>query len=59
MAAANEAVWRSTDTDTWIAFKLWVFLPLTFLFMAANVPMLMRHGMKIGKEEEPPVPPVQ
>jgi intracellular septation protein len=60
MAAANEAVWRSTDTDTWIAFKLWVFLPLTFLFMAANVPMLMRHGFAIEESaEEPPIPPVQ
>src|SRR5687767_3461565 len=37
MAVANEAVWRSTSTDTWIAFKLWIFLPLTFLFMVVNI----------------------
>ena len=47
MAIANEAVWRSTDTDTWVAFKLWVFLPLTFLFMVANVPMLLKHGFAL------------
>ena len=35
----------STSTDTWVAFKLWVFLPATFLFAAANVPMLLRHGL--------------
>jgi len=60
MAVLNEAVWRSTDTDFWIAFKLWFFLPVTFLFMFANVPMLMRHGFALDEsKEEPPVPPVQ
>lgn len=58
MAFANEAVWRTTTTDTWVAFKLWVFIPATFLFAAANVPMLLRHGL--GDEnpaELPQVPP--
>ena len=60
MAIANEAVWRSTSTDAWIAFKLWIFLPLTFLFVMANIPMLMRHGFALEESaEEPPVPPVQ
>lgn len=60
MAFANEGVWRSTDTDTWVAFKLWVFLPLTFLFMVANIPMLLRHGFALEESpEEPPIPPVQ
>ncbi|HET9639787.1 MAG TPA: septation protein A [Allosphingosinicella sp.] len=60
MAAVNEAVWRNTDTSFWIGFKLWGFLPATFLFAIANVPMLMKHGMQLEKgEEEPPVPPVQ
>ena len=60
MAALNEAVWRSTSTDFWIAFKLWFFLPVTFLFMFANVPMLMRHGLAFEEsQEEPPVPPTQ
>jgi intracellular septation protein len=45
MAALNEAVWRSTTTDFWVGFKLWGALPLTFLFAAANVPMLLRHGL--------------
>lgn len=58
MAIANEAIWRLTTTDTWVAFKLWVFIPATFLFAAANVPMLLRHGL--GEEapgELPQVPP--
>lgn len=60
MAVLNEAVWRSTSTDFWVAFKLWFFLPVTFLFMFANVPMLMRHGWSVEEsKEEPPVPPTQ
>jgi intracellular septation protein len=60
MAIVNEAVWRNTSTSFWIGFKLWGFLPATFLFAIANVPMLMKHGMQLepGKDE-PPVPPSQ
>ena len=58
MAVVNEAVWRNSSTSFWIGFKLWGFLPATFLFAIANVPMLMKHGMQLEKEE-PPVPPVQ
>ena len=58
MAVLNEAVWRSTDTDFWVAFKLWFFIPATLLFGAANVPMLMRHGLQLDDAaSEPPVPP--
>ena len=60
MAALNEAVWRSTSTDFWIGFKIWGFMPATFLFALAHIPMLMRHGMELDeKKEEPPIPPVQ
>lgn len=60
MAVVNEAVWRTQSTDFWVGFKLWFFLPATFIFAIANVPMLMRHGL--GEDEaaaEPPVPPTQ
>jgi intracellular septation protein len=58
MAVLNEAVWRNSSTDFWVGFKLWGFLPATFLFALANVPMLMRHGMQLEKGgEEPPIPP--
>lgn len=60
MAVVNETVWRTTSTDFWVGFKLWGFLPATFLFAIANVPMLTRHGMKLGDTaEEPPIPPSQ
>ncbi len=60
MAVVNELVWRNSSTSFWIGFKLWGFLPATFLFAIANVPMLMKHGMQLDQSKaEPPVPPVQ
>lgn len=60
MAIVNEAVWRNSSTDFWVAFKLWGALPATFIFALANVPMLMRHGLQLEKgKEEPPIPPTQ
>jgi intracellular septation protein len=61
MAAANEAVWRTTSTDFWVGFKLWGALPAFFLFGLANIPMLLRHGLQLeeAKEEQPVVPPVE
>src|SRR5690348_2779712 len=55
MAMLNEAVWRNSSTDFWVAFKLWGALPLTFLFAAANIPMLLRHGLM--KEDAAPAEP--
>jgi intracellular septation protein len=60
MAIANEIVWRTTSTAFWLGSKMWGFLPATFLFAIANVPMLMRHGLQLGDaKDEPPVPPSQ
>ena len=55
MALLNEAVWRNSSTSFWIGFKLWGALPLTFLFAAANIPMLLRHGLM--KEDAVPAEP--
>jgi intracellular septation protein len=55
MAVLNEAVWRNSTTSFWIGFKIWGAIPLTFLFAAANIPMLLKHGLM--KEEAEPVEP--
>ena len=55
MAVLNEGVWRNSSTDFWIGFKLWGALPLTFLFAAVNIPMLLRHGLM--KEDAVPAEP--
>jgi len=55
MALLNEAVWRNSSTDFWVGFKLWGALPLTFLFAAANIPMLLKHGLM--REDAKPMEP--
>jgi len=60
MAAANEAIWRTTSTDFWAASKVWLFIPATFIFIACNIPMLIRHGLTIDEAaKDPPVAPVE
>ncbi len=44
LAVLNEAVWRTQSTDFWVNFKLFGFVPLTFLFAAMQYPLLMRHA---------------
>jgi intracellular septation protein len=44
MAVLNEIVWRNVSTDAWVSFKAFGFLPLTFLFAIAQVPLMQRHG---------------
>ena len=62
MAALNEAVWRSTSWDFWVGFKLWGVMPLTLIFAALNIPMLLRHGLNVGgkaQAEADAAPPLQ
>jgi intracellular septation protein len=44
MAVLNEIVWRSFSTDTWVSFKVFGALPLTFLFAMLQVPLMNRHA---------------
>ena len=44
MAVLNELVWRNASTDAWVSFKAFGFLPLTFLFGAAQLPLLTRYA---------------
>jgi len=55
MAVLNEVVWRHSTWDFWVGFKLWGAVPLTLLFALANIPMLLKHGLKVG--EDSPLPP--
>jgi intracellular septation protein len=44
MALLNELIWRNFSTDAWVSFKAFGFLPLTFLFAVAQVPLMQRYG---------------
>ncbi|ABC23452.1 septation protein A [Rhodospirillum rubrum] len=45
LAIINEAVWRNFSSDTWVAFKVWGMMPLTIVFSAAQIPLLLRHQL--------------
>ena len=51
MAVLNEIVWRNFSTDTWLMLKVWGFIPLTFVFFAAQMPLLMRYEIKNPSDE--------
>jgi intracellular septation protein len=44
LAVLNEIVWRTQSTDFWVSFKLFGFVPLTFLFAALQYPLLTRYA---------------
>lgn len=52
LAALNEALRHTLSFGDWIAAKLWLFLPLTFLFTFAHIPMLLRHGLAQEAEKD-------
>ena len=43
LAILNEVVWRTQSTDTWVTFKVFGVMPLTFIFAALQYPLLTRH----------------
>ena len=49
MAVANEILRASVEFDAWLTIKVWGVTIVTILFAAANVPMLIRHGL--GEED--------
>jgi intracellular septation protein len=44
LALANEVVWRSVSTDTWVSFKVFGLLPLTLIFAAMQTGLLQKHA---------------
>ncbi|MDO7842808.1 inner membrane-spanning protein YciB [Sphingomonas immobilis] len=65
MAVANEAVWRGTlalwgkdaGWNAWLWYKFPGCAILSVIFALANIPMLMKHGLNLGDEQAPEVPP--
>lgn len=52
LAAINEVLRHVLPFGDWIAAKLWLFLPLTFLFTFTQIPMLLRHGLAQDGEKD-------
>jgi intracellular septation protein len=45
MAVLNEALRMSLSFDAWLTAKVWGITILSMVFAAANIPMLMKHGL--------------
>lgn len=58
LAVLNEVFVQTVSFESWLAAKLWVFLPLSFLFTFTQLPMLLRNGLTVeGADEETTNPP--
>ena len=45
LALLNEVVWRNFSEETWLYFKVWGIMPITFLFTFSQMPLIMRHTL--------------
>ena len=46
LAILNEIAWRTLSTDAWVTFKVFGVMPITLLFTATQLPMIMREQAK-------------
>ena len=49
LAIVNEVVWRNFSTDTWVSFKLFGILPITLLWAALQMPLILKETKKEKK----------
>lgn len=52
LAILNEGLRAQLDFEAWLWTKLWVFLPLTFLFTFSQIPMLLKHGLSFEEQDK-------
>ncbi len=45
LAILNEMVWRSVSTDTWVSFKVFGVVPLTFVFALLQLRLINRYAL--------------
>ncbi|MXO74403.1 intracellular septation protein A [Altererythrobacter aerius] len=58
LAGLNEVLRAQLSFENWLWAKLWVFMPLSFLFTFTQIPMLLKHGLASeGLQEEETTPP--
>lgn len=57
MAVLNEVMRYALSWDQWVTFKAWAVIPLTVVFAMLNIPMLLKHGLQLEKQEDAPIPP--
>jgi intracellular septation protein len=53
LAVLNEVLWRTQTEDFWANSKLFLVMPVTFLFMIINLPYLMKHSLDDTFKKKP------
>jgi intracellular septation protein len=53
LAILNEIVWRGFSTDFWVSFKTFGVMPITFLFMMAQIGLLQKYQIPEDIAEAP------
>ncbi len=43
LAVLNEMVWRTQPETTWVNFKVWGILPITFIYTAFQLPLINKY----------------
>ena len=46
VAMLNEIVWRTQTETFWVNFKVWGLLPISFLFVASQIPLINKYRLK-------------
>ena len=45
LAFLNEIVWRTQPETTWVNFKVWGILPITFIFTFFQIPLINKYKL--------------
>lgn len=46
IAIANEIIWRNFPTSVWVNYKVFIVVPASFLFLAAQMPFIFKNISK-------------
>ena len=46
VAVLNEMVWRTQSEAFWVNFKVWGLLPISFLFIASQIPLMNKYKLE-------------
>lgn len=52
LAGLNEIIWRNVSTDSWVSFKTFGILPLTFVFAFSQLPLMQKHMVPQNDDNE-------
>jgi intracellular septation protein len=52
LAMLNEVLRAQLSFESWLWAKIWVFMPLSFLFTFSQIPMLLKHGLALDDRDE-------